>query len=71
MFAHVVEGLDKSGCAKDALVVLEKPFGRDLDSARQLNSILLSAFPETQSLVMSFPSVHTNKAPGVRKRQII
>jgi glucose-6-phosphate 1-dehydrogenase len=47
MFATVVEGLDKSGCAKDARVVLEKPFGRDLDSARQLNSILLSAFPET------------------------
>jgi glucose-6-phosphate 1-dehydrogenase len=47
MFATVVEGLEKSGCAKDARVVLEKPFGRDLDSARQLNSILLSAFPET------------------------
>ena len=47
MFATVVEGLDKSGCAKDARVVLEKPFGRDLDSARQLNSIPLSAFPET------------------------
>jgi glucose-6-phosphate 1-dehydrogenase len=47
MFATVVEGLEKSGCAKDARVVLEKPFGRDLGSARQLNSILLSAFPET------------------------
>ncbi len=47
MFAVVVEGLEKSGSAKNARVVLEKPFGRDLDSARKLNSILHSAFPET------------------------
>jgi len=46
MFATVVEGLEKSGSAANARVVLEKPFGRDLGSARKLNEILLSAFPE-------------------------
>ncbi len=48
MFATVVEGLQKSSCAANARVVLEKPFGRDLESARQLNAILLSAFPESR-----------------------
>jgi glucose-6-phosphate 1-dehydrogenase len=47
MFATVVEGLAKSGCAKDARLVVEKPFGRDLVSARELNKILASAFPES------------------------
>jgi glucose-6-phosphate 1-dehydrogenase len=47
MFATVVEGLEKSGSAKNARVILEKPFGRDLASAQQLDSILHSAFPET------------------------
>src|SRR5205814_1098435 len=46
MFGPVVEGLGQSGCAKDARVVLEKPFGRDLASAQALNAILHSAFPE-------------------------
>src|SRR6202167_5957656 len=48
MFATVVEGLQKSGSAANARVILEKPFGRDLESARQLNAILLSAFPESR-----------------------
>jgi glucose-6-phosphate 1-dehydrogenase len=47
MFATVVEGLAKSGCAKDARLVVEKPFGRDLASARELNQILASVFPES------------------------
>ena len=47
MFATVVHGLVKSGCTREPRVVVEKPFGRDLDSARELNSILTSAFPET------------------------
>ena len=46
MFAPVVEGLGKSGCANGARVVVEKPFGRDLKSARELNQILSSVFPE-------------------------
>jgi glucose-6-phosphate 1-dehydrogenase len=47
LFEEVVEQLVKSGCAKNARVVVEKPFGHDLASAQELNRILLSAFPET------------------------
>ena len=46
MFPVVVKGLANSGCAKDARVILEKPFGRDLVSARKLNDTLHQAFPE-------------------------
>src|SRR5271157_4067525 len=47
LFEEVVEQLVKSGCAKGARVVVEKPFGHDLASAQELNRILLSAFPES------------------------
>ncbi len=46
MFAAVAEGLAYSGSAKDARVVVEKPFGRDLASARELHKILHQFFPE-------------------------
>jgi glucose-6-phosphate 1-dehydrogenase len=46
MFATVAEGLTQAGCAKDARVVVEKPFGRDLASARELNRTLHRFFPE-------------------------
>ncbi len=46
LFATVVEGLCGGGCAKAARVVLEKPFGRDLESARALNETLHRFFPE-------------------------
>ncbi len=46
MFSVVVQGLAKSGCAQNARVILEKPFGRDLVSARKLNETLHEAFPE-------------------------
>jgi glucose-6-phosphate 1-dehydrogenase len=46
LFETVVEGLAKSGCATNGRVVIEKPFGHDLASARELNKVLLSAFPE-------------------------
>ena len=46
MFAPVIEGLGKSGCAEGARVVIEKPFGRDLTSARDLNQVVGSVFPE-------------------------
>ena len=35
LFGLVVEQLGKSGCAKGARVIVEKPFGRDLESARR------------------------------------
>src|SRR5579864_2009249 len=46
MFPTVIEGLGGSGCAKNARVILEKPFGRDLASAQELDGVLHSVFPE-------------------------
>src|SRR5262249_19679545 len=46
MFPVVVKGLANSKCANNARVILEKPFGRDLVSARKLNDILHQAFAE-------------------------
>jgi glucose-6-phosphate 1-dehydrogenase len=46
LFPTVVEGLGKSGCANNARVIVEKPFGRDLASARELNGVLHQVFPE-------------------------
>jgi len=46
LFPTVVEGLGNSGCAKNARVIVEKPFGRDLASAQELNRVLHSVFPE-------------------------
>lgn len=50
MFATVVRGLAASGCADGARVILEKPFGRDLASARALNATVLDVFPESSVL---------------------
>ncbi len=47
MFETVVKQLERSGCAKGARVLVEKPFGRDLASARKLNRILLNTFDES------------------------
>jgi len=46
MFEQVVEQLHASGCAQGASVVVEKPFGRDLTTALELNGVLHSVFPE-------------------------
>ena len=47
LFEAVVEQLAKSGCTKGARVIVEKPFGSDLESARELNEILLGVLEET------------------------
>jgi glucose-6-phosphate 1-dehydrogenase len=47
MFATVVEQLAQAGCDQGARIVVEKPFGRDLASARQLNAILHRYFDES------------------------
>lgn len=47
MFGVVVEHLGSSGCAKNARVIVEKPFGRDLASAKALNKTLHSVFGES------------------------
>jgi glucose-6-phosphate 1-dehydrogenase len=46
LFELVVEQLAKSGCAQQARVIVEKPFGHDLSSAQELNRILLGTFDE-------------------------
>jgi len=46
LFPIVVENLAKAGCAENGRVIIEKPFGRDLESARSLNATLHKAFPE-------------------------
>ncbi len=46
LFPAVVAQLARSGCARQARVVVEKPFGRDLSSAQALNRTLLSELPE-------------------------
>ncbi|HEV7801093.1 MAG TPA: glucose-6-phosphate dehydrogenase, partial [Burkholderiales bacterium] len=47
VFPKVVEGLSKSGCADGARVIIEKPFGRDRESAASLNTILHRCFAES------------------------
>jgi glucose-6-phosphate 1-dehydrogenase len=46
LFGTVVERLDNSDCTSGARVIVEKPFGRDLTSARDLNRILHARFDE-------------------------
>ncbi len=46
LFGTVTEQLAASGCASGARIVVEKPFGRDLASARALNETIHRVFPE-------------------------
>ncbi len=46
LFATVIAGLGAAGLADHARVIVEKPFGRDLGSARKLNRVARSVFPE-------------------------
>jgi len=48
LFETVAQGLGRAGCAKNARIVVEKPFGRDLASARELNATLHKVFAESQ-----------------------
>jgi glucose-6-phosphate 1-dehydrogenase len=47
MFPTVIKGLAKAKLTTDARVVVEKPFGRDLASARALNRLLHKEFDES------------------------
>ena len=47
LFGTVVESLHATDCAHNARVIVEKPFGEDLASARKLNQMVSSAFPES------------------------
>ncbi len=46
LFPVVAQGLAQAGLSQGARVVVEKPFGRDLASARELNRVLHQVFPE-------------------------
>ena len=46
LFETVIKGLGAAGLAEHARVIVEKPFGRDLASARELNRVARSVFPE-------------------------
>ncbi len=46
LFESVIEGLAATGLNRNGRVIVEKPFGRDLASARDLNRVARSAFPE-------------------------
>ena len=47
LFDDVTLGLAKSGCADNGRVIVEKPFGRDLASAKELNTAIHESFPES------------------------
>ena len=46
LFETVIQNLGAAGLAEGARVIVEKPFGRDLASARELNQVAHSVFPE-------------------------
>ncbi len=46
LFETVIQGLGAAGLADGARVIVEKPFGRDLASARRLNAMARAVFPE-------------------------
>lgn len=46
LFETVIQGLGAANLAKHARVIVEKPFGRDLASAQELNKVARTVFPE-------------------------
>ncbi|MGB8456856.1 MAG: glucose-6-phosphate dehydrogenase [Candidatus Acidiferrum sp.] len=46
LFDTVIKGLGAAKLSEHARVIVEKPFGRDLASARELNRVARSVFPE-------------------------
>ncbi|MGA2148128.1 MAG: glucose-6-phosphate dehydrogenase [Bryobacteraceae bacterium] len=46
LFATVIQALGAAKLAEHARVIVEKPFGRDLASARELNRVAQSVFPQ-------------------------
>jgi glucose-6-phosphate 1-dehydrogenase len=48
LFTSVVESLAKANCLKNARVIVEKPFGHNLESAQKLNAALHAVLPESR-----------------------
>jgi hypothetical protein len=46
LFGKVVEQLAAASCDRGARIIVEKPFGSDLATARSLNRVLLGVFEE-------------------------
>jgi glucose-6-phosphate 1-dehydrogenase len=46
LFETVIQALGAANLARNARVIVEKPFGRDLASAKQLNRLARAVFPE-------------------------
>jgi glucose-6-phosphate 1-dehydrogenase len=46
LFGRIAQGISTAGRAEGARVMVEKPFGHDLDSARALNDTIQQYFPE-------------------------
>jgi glucose-6-phosphate 1-dehydrogenase len=46
LFGRIAQGISEAGRARDARVMVEKPFGHDLASARELNALMHEYFPE-------------------------
>ena len=46
LFGTVIKGLGAANLAENARVIVEKPFGRDLASAKELNHVARAVFPE-------------------------
>ena len=47
MFPTVIQGLRDANCTANARIIVEKPFGHDLESARALNRVLREVFDES------------------------
>jgi glucose-6-phosphate 1-dehydrogenase len=47
LFGTVIKHLQDSDCARGARVVIEKPFGHDVESARDLNKVILGLYDES------------------------
>ncbi len=47
-YADIVQRIGEAHLQENAKIVLEKPFGRDLGSAMELNAVIHSVFDETQ-----------------------
>jgi glucose-6-phosphate 1-dehydrogenase len=48
VYMDIVRRIGEAGLQANAKIVLEKPFGRDLASARELNEVIHSVFDESQ-----------------------
>ena len=66
LFPAAVRHLGRSGCAQGARVIVEKPFGRDLASARQLNAVLREVFPDSAVFrIDHYPGQGASPEPGL------